>query len=252
MRKRCTSAMIMEPFLPPAVHRFDPHHRHHHMCPAAKRAVKEKLAERLVPAASWVARSWPHGRRAPGPGLETSTGTVDDQWKFQRNRMAEVNTRILCLFLFKKHRVPQPAEDLVLVGARHTHIMAARHRERLSERCHDVIGTSALPRFPRAYAGGSANALALVMHALCICPERNHDYSRACSPVTQTPRSKYGCPLASPLALTLQMQSPAPPAPYSGHRAETLDDVMVRARSLRGGLRTECIVECALVRTSCL
>ena len=146
----------------------------------------------------------------------------------------------------------QPAEDLVLVGARHTHIMAARHRERLSERCHDVIGTSALPRFPRAYAGGSANALALVMHALCICPERNYDYSRTCSPVTQTPRSKYGCPLASPLALTLQMQSPAPPAPHSGRRAETLDDVMVRARSLRGGLRTECMVECALVRTSCL
>ena len=140
----------------------------------------------------------------------------------------------------------------MLVGARHTHIMAARHRERLSERCHDVIGTSALPRFPRAYAGGSANALALVMHALCVCPERNHDYSRACSPVTQTPRSKYGCPVASPLVLTLQMQSPAPPALYSGQRAETLDDVMVRARSLRGGLRTECIVECALVRTSCL
>ena len=154
--------------------------------------------------------------------------------------------------LFKKHPVPAAGRGPGAVGARHTHIMAARHRERLSERCHDVIGTSALPRFPRAYAGGSANVPALVMHALCICPERNHDYSRACSPVTQTPRSKYGCPLASPLALTLQIQSPAPPAPYSGQRAETLDDVMVRARSLRGGLRTECMVECALVRTSCL
>ena len=109
----------------------------------------------------------PRGWR--GPGLMVGEHQVLvfrlplEQWKFQRNRVAEVNTRILCLFLFKKHRVP-----LVLVGARHTHIMAARHRERLSERCHDVIGTSALPRFPRAYAGGSANALALVMHALCM------------------------------------------------------------------------------------
>ena len=237
----------MEPFLPPAVQRSDPHHRHHHMCPAAKRAVKEKLAERLVPAASWVARSWPHGRLGEHQVLVFSLPAQSNG----RSQHKKLGNRDFLAFS-KSTGFLQPAEDLVLVGARHTHIMAARHRERLPERCHDVIGTSALPRFPCAYAGGSANVPALVMHALCICPERNHDYSRACSPVTQTPRSKYGCPLASPLALTRQIQSPAPPAPYSGQRAETLDDVMVRARSLRGGLRTECMVECALVRTSCL
>ena len=129
--------MIMEPVLPLAVQRSDHQDRHRHVCPA--------------------------GRRASGVVF---TDLRLSAFLRSHHRMSEWQKFTHCLSFSKSTGLLQPGEDLVLVGARQTHIMAARHRERLSERCHDVIGTSGLPRFPRAYAGGSANVPALVMHAL--------------------------------------------------------------------------------------
>ena len=81
--------------------RSDPHHRHHHMCPAAKRAFKEKLADRLVPAASWVARSSPHGRLGEHQVLVFSLpSAIEWQKSTQETRKSRL------LGLFKKHWVP--------------------------------------------------------------------------------------------------------------------------------------------------